>query len=748
MKRVNAPLAVGGIILLLLYIMSVFPTLFTDSSPYSMNRLRSWIDTEGKLQFQLAPFPPGEEYPLGTDALGRDLHARIIHGTRLSLSLGLIIAMLRMAIALPLAIAGGFGARGPRLLIRQFSLIFTAVPTLLISMAVLNQQLFQSLEKGASIIAFAAVLTLVDWAKLSSALMERCEEIISRPYISGVLMLGKSRRRTGIENMFPHLLPEILVLLSMEVARVLTLLLQLGVFTIFVGNLRIIASTDNGRISYVPVSFEPEWASMLGTARSQLASSPWTVIIPAVAFFIAILAFNLFGEGLRRFFGVAGHGILSDIRRMLSGRFDRVSPRTRRRSILLLLISLLLIMLPILSERISAPVLPIPGQSEISADLLPQAPVDYRSAGQAALVSRTIEALRDAGFQSINGGGYAIETEADESAVLLSSRLSIAGLPLPGELEYRVEKGAPGTVAGTLIDARFLDLISPEQPERLTDSVLIIDLLAYEHIDIDQLTHRLQANFGISGVILIDDSLAGDTGRIVEYRPGYFQLRCVREGIDLLTPFEGKRIELLSTFQAPASPPVQILARSPEASGVRREKALLLLFPLEYENEAERENFSLILSALPALYQSSGGKAMIIAFVGAGTHPEFSGLALLSENLGYDPSDIEAAVDMSRIFSGTSGDFLYSDAQAPFTRQYAWNLSKLFKDELKRAGIEAITMPTETQVGESLIAGFPPANHFYWKRGVAVLHMAGAGANRDFRSVFSALIRSIRRNNL
>ena len=103
------------------------------------------------------------------------------------------------------------------------------------------------------------------------------------------------------------MIPETIVLFFMEIARVLAMMMQLGIFSVFVGNLRIIKDTEGG-VSYYDFSFEPEWASMLSTSRNAISVAPWAIIFPALAFFVSVLGFNLFGEGLGDGVGEFGWG--------------------------------------------------------------------------------------------------------------------------------------------------------------------------------------------------------------------------------------------------------------------------------------------------------------------------------------------------------------------------------------------------------------------------------------------------------
>ncbi|HWJ02900.1 MAG TPA: hypothetical protein VNU93_04420, partial [Verrucomicrobiae bacterium] len=224
----------------------------------------------------------------------------IIHGTKLTLGLTLLVVAGRFLLALPMGLAAGFGSQAATALTNLFSALFTTIPALIISIIVLKMNFFLSLDKAHSILAFVIVLTIVGWGKLAVVIRERVGDIVSTPFFRGEIAIGKGPLRLAVENVLPHLASELVVLFFMEIAAALTILMQLGVFAVFIGNLRLIESADGGKLTQLRVSFEPEWASMLATSRNFLRTAPWMVLAPASAFFVTILGFNLFGEGLKR----------------------------------------------------------------------------------------------------------------------------------------------------------------------------------------------------------------------------------------------------------------------------------------------------------------------------------------------------------------------------------------------------------------------------------------------------------------
>ncbi len=108
------------------------------------------------------------------------------------------------------------------------------------------------------------MLTLVGWSRVAEVVQSRSEDILGQDFIRSEISIGKSRRMIALTNVVPHLAAEMTVMAFMEIAVVLGLLMQLGAFMVFIGNLRIVEKSDRGIIISKPMSFEPEWAAMMG----------------------------------------------------------------------------------------------------------------------------------------------------------------------------------------------------------------------------------------------------------------------------------------------------------------------------------------------------------------------------------------------------------------------------------------------------------------------------------------------------
>lgn len=299
MKKWNLPLWLGAFLILLLLVVAVLPGMLSDRNPYAMSLIQTWVDDEGDLQIVAPPFEPGERYILGSDKIGRDIWSLVVNGTRLTLSLALAITFLRFLIAVPMGMAGAMGSHTSRNIIDQFNIVLTTIPPLLIGILILKMEFFMSLFKLQSAMVFILTLTVIGWSRMGNLMYESTGRIMSETFILSEKAIGKTKWSIAIRNVLPHLLPEIVVMFFMEIARVLTLMMQLGIFGVFVGNVRLIYESTQYGFQYINLPYEPEWSGLMGATKEYVRSAPWIVFTAAAFFVVSVLAFNLFGEGLR-----------------------------------------------------------------------------------------------------------------------------------------------------------------------------------------------------------------------------------------------------------------------------------------------------------------------------------------------------------------------------------------------------------------------------------------------------------------
>lgn len=427
--KMNKTLLLGFSLLTILLLVVLFPWLLSAQNPYALSLIKFWLNDAGALQIATAPYPPGPSNLIGSDQLGRDLLSFLAYGTRLTLGLALGVMVGRMILAIPVGIWAGMGNPIAKRSIDRFNLVLTTIPPLLIAIIVLRIDLFTSLYKAESIALFIFTLSLLGWSKLAAVVYKSTEHIMSETYILSEKAIGKSELKIVFEHLIPHLLPELVILAVMEIAAALTLLMQLGIFSIFIGNLKIIKDSSSGGYSYFNVSFEPEWSSLLGSARDYIRVAPWIALSAGFMFFYTVLAFNLLGEGLRQHYQAL----------KASPQIKRVS--TYRKSLPWLITIIALFAISLWPQSINYE--PVYDKSMFKADT------------QDALTELIHKQLKTEGMEALSSDGYIQSFNAAPSFMTKSSSLSLNGEILTNEA-YQILAGSNVSASAKIVDGTAL----------------------------------------------------------------------------------------------------------------------------------------------------------------------------------------------------------------------------------------------------------------------------------------------------
>ena len=218
--------------------------------------------------------PPSAAHLLGTDHLGRDVLARLVGAVPVSLGAALATMAAILSIALPWGLAAALAGGKLDALLMRLADIVMAFPTLVLALAVIG---FMGASLEASILGVAAAWWPSN-ARLVRALVLSARQ---RDFVRAARLAGASRRRVVLRHVLPQIVPPLAVIVSLEMASVLLVLSSLS----FLG------------IGAQPPT--PEWGAMLNEARPFFSQAPHMLIVPGLAVTLAVLAFNLLGEGLR-----------------------------------------------------------------------------------------------------------------------------------------------------------------------------------------------------------------------------------------------------------------------------------------------------------------------------------------------------------------------------------------------------------------------------------------------------------------
>ena len=291
----NLPFLLGGLLVTGLLIIFLFGPSIAPHSPYTTHGLKI-IDGE----FIVPPFVPGVEYPWGTDVLGRDILSLILAGAQQTLLLAALVVLARTIVGFVLgALAGWWNGSWLDRAVLGLAEILAAFPTLLLTMILI---LAFGIREGFR--PFLIALCAVGWGEMMQFVRSEVISIRPKPFIESAIATGATTPRIITHHVLPNLLSALISLAALEMGAVLMLLGELGFIGIFIGG-GAFAELDIGGVLY-HYSDVPEWGSLLSNIRPYARSYSWTAVYPTLAFFIAILGFNLFGEGMRRLIETVG----------------------------------------------------------------------------------------------------------------------------------------------------------------------------------------------------------------------------------------------------------------------------------------------------------------------------------------------------------------------------------------------------------------------------------------------------------
>ena len=257
----HSPLSIAGFTIISMFIfVAIFGPLMAPHDPY----LPAWK----------ARLPPSTEHFFGTDGLGRDIFSRVLCGARISLSVGLIVVALSIAVGVSIGAFSGFlGGKIDAVLMRIVD-VFLGFPSFVLALA-----LAAALGRGITSAELALVVGLFPWY----ARLVRGQTLSLREteFVEAARLAGASSFRIVFAHIVPNCITPILVQASMDMGFTILLASGLG----FLG------------IGAQPP--EPEWGLMCATARRYMMGHWWTVTFPGLAIAITVLGFCLLGDGLR-----------------------------------------------------------------------------------------------------------------------------------------------------------------------------------------------------------------------------------------------------------------------------------------------------------------------------------------------------------------------------------------------------------------------------------------------------------------
>ncbi len=256
------PLAGTGLTLVgLLVLAAVFAPLLTSLDPAAVDATRR-LET------------PSAEHLLGTDELGRDLFSRVLFGARWSLGIAGLATLVVMIIGVIIGVISGYYGGVLDTLVMRVVDVLLAFPSLVLYLAIVG-----TLGPGVKNVFFA--LIAISWAGYARIVRGLVLSARERDFVRASLALGANDRRLMVRHILPNVVSPVVVLASLQAGGMILALAALGFF---------------GLGAQPPT---PEWGTMINQSRLYLQSAPMLMLAPGLAISLAVLGFNLLGDGLR-----------------------------------------------------------------------------------------------------------------------------------------------------------------------------------------------------------------------------------------------------------------------------------------------------------------------------------------------------------------------------------------------------------------------------------------------------------------
>jgi peptide/nickel transport system permease protein len=257
----NKLVVAGGAIVLLLVLVALFAPLLAPHSPYEQFTSDQLVG-------------PSRTYPLGTDELGRDVFSRLLFGARISFQVAAISVSIGLLIGGALGLIAAYYGGAWDMLIMRFADILFAFPSLLLAIAVLAV-LGPSLANVMVAIGIIFIPIFVRVTRAAGLI------IVQEQYVEASKASGAGPARIMLRHVVPNAMAPLLVQTTLAIS--VAILSEAGLSFLGLG-------------AQPP---EPSWGSMLSSGRGFMVFAPWTAFGPGMAIFIAVLGFNILGDGLR-----------------------------------------------------------------------------------------------------------------------------------------------------------------------------------------------------------------------------------------------------------------------------------------------------------------------------------------------------------------------------------------------------------------------------------------------------------------
>jgi len=257
----------GATLLVIIILMALLAPVLAPYDPYAQDLSRRLIPP---IWHEKGTW----EHILGTDNLGRDYLSRVIYGARISLLIGLSVMVISGLIGSALGLAAGYFGGRVDMIVTFIVTVRLAMPLILVALAVVAMI-------GGSLWVVVLVLGLLKWDRFAVVMRAATQQVRSLDYVVAAEATGASTARIIVGEVLPNVLPQLVVVASIEAASAILL---------------------EAALSFLGLGVQPplpSWGLMIAEAKTYMFFSFWLIAIPGTALALLVLAINMLGDGIR-----------------------------------------------------------------------------------------------------------------------------------------------------------------------------------------------------------------------------------------------------------------------------------------------------------------------------------------------------------------------------------------------------------------------------------------------------------------
>ena len=260
-------LLIGAGLLALIILVALLAPLIAPHDPYAQDLSRRMIPP---VWYEKGNWT----HLLGTDNLGRDYLSRVLYGAQISLLIGVAVMVISGLIGTALGLAAGFFGGRVDMIVTFIITVRLALPLILVALAVVA-------TVGGSLWVVIAVLGLLKWDRFAVVMRAATQQVRVLDYVAAAEAAGASTLRVIVGEVLPNVLPQLVVVATVEAASAILL---------------------EATLSFLGLGVQPplpSWGLMIAEAKSYMFFSFWLIAIPGTALAVLVFAVNMVGDGIR-----------------------------------------------------------------------------------------------------------------------------------------------------------------------------------------------------------------------------------------------------------------------------------------------------------------------------------------------------------------------------------------------------------------------------------------------------------------